>query len=91
MLELEGVCWARVRTWLRSGVGTGVGRKARVEWRVSRRGVRGVGGRCGEGEEEGVDMVVVGRGVGRKCEYTRSPPMIVYSRGNRTILYRIWG
>jgi hypothetical protein len=36
-LELLGVCWERVRTCSRIGRGMGVGRKARVEWRVERR------------------------------------------------------
>jgi len=36
MLEFEGAFWARARALCRRGLGTGVGRKARVLWRVVR-------------------------------------------------------
>jgi hypothetical protein len=40
MLELLGECWASWRASSRRCCGTGVGRKARVEWRVVTRLVR---------------------------------------------------
>lgn len=49
-LELLGERWARARAHFRRGRGMGVGRKARVEWRVARRDVRvGSGMVGGEG------------------------------------------